>query len=275
MSSRRLRVLTVLLTLISSFVLLISVVGAQGPGGDDATDPDADKGTPNPPAGVFNPGPGGRAPANPAAPTGNFIPIPPQCTSNEVSANRFNAIPITNAGTPLITSTLFVAFEIPYIWDMHVSTPISHSFNGDIDMTITSPDGRVATLTTDNGAGNDNVFANVVWNDFANLGGTLPYTSNQGLVTDHLYTNNTGAGTLTPEETFGGFVGEGTGTTWTLTINDDANQDGGVLNGWGLEFLALNEAPETIFTEFTNDSVTAIPDNGAVFSETGDVRFRL
>lgn len=265
MSSRFSRSLIVFAIMMVGFLSLVAVAAAQEP----VTDPDADKGLPNPPAGLFNAGPSAR-PAGTVVVRGEgeFIPIPPQCTSNEVSATRNNVIQIPNTGTPLITSTLFVAFNIPYIWDMSVSTPISHTFPGDVDMTLQSPDGRIVTLTTDNGAGNDNVFANVEWYDFADLDGTLPYTQNAGLVTDHPYLNNTGAGTLHPEESFGGFVGEATGTTWTLTINDDANQDGGSLNGWGLSFLALNQTPNTIFNSFaSSDPAAAIPEQ-TVFTRT-------
>ncbi len=265
MSSRFSRSLLVFFIMMVGFLSLAAVATAQEP----LTDPDAGKGAPNPPAGLFNAGPSGRPAGVPILRgEGEFIPIPPQCTSNEVSASRSNAIPISNTGTPLIVSTLFVAFEIPYIWDMAVTTPISHTFSGDIDMTLQSPDGRIVTLTTDNGAGNDNVYGNVEWYDFADLDGTLPYTQNAGLVTDHPYANNTGAGTLHPEESFGGFIGEGTGTTWTLTINDDANQDGGVLNGWGLSFLALNETPNTIFNSFPSaEPAAAIPEQ-TVFTRT-------
>lgn len=268
MSYRFSRSLIALAILLVGFLALGAVASAQEP----MLDPDADKGKANPPAGIFNPGPSGLAGGVVSlAPEGDFIPIPPQCTSNEVSASRFNAIPISNSGTPVVTSTLFVAFNIPYIWDMRVSTPLSHTFPGDIDMTLQSPDGRIVTLTTDNGAGNDNVFANAQWYDFANLAGTLPYTQNAGLVTDHPYANNVGAGILHPEESFGGFVGESTGTTWTLTINDDANQDGGTLNGWGLAFLGLNQTPNTIFNNFpSTDPAAAIPEQ-TVFTRTIEI----
>ena len=44
--------------------------------------------------------------------------------------------------------------------------------------------GTIVTLTTDNGAGNDNVFSGTVWDDDANPAGQVPYTTNNGLVTD-------------------------------------------------------------------------------------------
>ena len=45
----------------------------------------------------------------------------------------------------------------------------------------------MVTLTTDNGAGNDNVFNGTKWDDDANPGGQVPYATNNGLVTDQTY----------------------------------------------------------------------------------------
>src|SRR5688572_29160678 len=106
MSPRWTRTLTVLSILIVGFLTLLSVTNAQEP----VLDPDAEKGRPNPPSGAFDPGPG----ATPGEALvlrgeGEFIPIPPQCTSNEVSASRFNTIAIPATGTPVVVSTLFVA----------------------------------------------------------------------------------------------------------------------------------------------------------------------
>ena len=61
-------------------------------------------------------------------------------------------------------------------------THITHTFAADLDMTLMSPAGTVVTLTTDNGAGNDNVFNGTLWYDKANPGGQVPYTTNDGLV---------------------------------------------------------------------------------------------
>ena len=45
-----------------------------------------------------------------------------------------------------------------YLSDVDVLTNITHTFCGDIDMTLTSPAGTIVTLTTDNGSSFDNVF---------------------------------------------------------------------------------------------------------------------
>jgi len=62
----------------------------------------------------------------------------------------------------------------------------------------------------------------------------VPYVTNNGLVTDHLYANLTTATPLVPEEAMGAFIGENPNGTWTITISDDLAGDGGSLDSWSL-----------------------------------------
>ena len=134
----------------------------------------------------------------------------------------------------------FASLDVPpsmagsMICGLTVTTDIAHTFAADLDITLTSPTGTVVTLTTDNGAGNDNVFAGTVWSDKANPAGQVPYTTNNGLVTDHAYVNLTAATPLVPEEPLGAFTGEVYAGTWTLTVSDDLMGDTGTLNSWSL-----------------------------------------
>ena len=91
-----------------------------------------------------------------------------------------------------MTSTLVIAGAGTSILDVDLTTFLTHTFAADLDITLTSPAGTVVTLTTDNGAGNDNVFNGTVWDDDANPAGQVPYTTNNGLVTDHAYVNDRG-----------------------------------------------------------------------------------
>lgn len=140
---------------------------------------------------------------------------------------------ISPSGIPLVSSTLTLT-PTGFITRISVTTVLSHTFAGDIDMTLQAPNGRVVTLSTDNGAGNDNVFAGTIWDVDANPGGQVPYANNNGLVTDHQYVNNVLASPLTPEESLGAFWGDSPTGQWVLTIFDDTNLDGGVLNLWSL-----------------------------------------
>ena len=147
-----------------------------------------------------------------------------------------NAVPTTiPAGRSVVTSTISVpAGAGRYLVDVNVTTSILHTFAADLDITLTSPQGIVVTLTTDNGADNDNVFNGTVWDDQANPGGQVPHTTNSGLATDHPYVNLTPASSLVPEEALAAFNGLNPMGAWTLTIRDDLDGDGGTLTSWSL-----------------------------------------
>lgn len=176
-------------------------------------------------------------------------------TTTPFSNNTAVAIP---TGPAVVTSTISVSGVAPYLIDLNLTTAITHTFPADLDITVTSPAGTVVTLTTDNGGGSDNVFNGTLWDDSANPGGQVPYTTNAGLVTDHPYANLTTATPLVPEEAFGAFIGEDPNGTWTLTISDDVGGDSGNLAGWSLDVTTLPNAP-IITTEATASNNTAVP----------------
>jgi uncharacterized repeat protein (TIGR01451 family) len=172
-------------------------------------------------------------------------------------------------GPAVVTSTIVVSGAGPYLFDLDVLTHIQHTFSADLDITITSPAGTVVTLTTDNGAGNDDVFNGTLWDDSANPGGQVPYTTNNGLVTDNAYVNLTVASPLVPEEALGAFIGEDPNGTWTLTISDDLAGDGGSLNDWSLAVTTFPNAPIiTAQPTVTQSTPVAIPTGPAVVTST-------
>jgi subtilisin-like proprotein convertase family protein len=204
----------------------------------------------------------GPVPAGGAA-AGTIPPAPAGC--EPVTATYTNATPVTIPLTPaLVSSTITVAGAPLSLWDLNLQTAITHTFNGDLDITLTSPLGTIVTVTTDNGGGADNVFNGTSWDDDANPLGQVPYTSNDGLVTDAAYANGVVETPLVPEEAFGAFIGEDPNGLWTLTISDDAQGDGGSLASWSLEITALDQAPTGSAISVTNDTPLAIPTGPAV-----------
>src|SRR5690606_19917535 len=99
-----------------------------------------------------------------------------------VLADQFTPVPIPSSG--LAESQITVAGAGNIIVDLNVITNITHTFPGDLDMVLISPAGTIVTLSTDNGSSFDNVYDGTLWDDSANPGGQVPYTSNNGLVTD-------------------------------------------------------------------------------------------
>jgi uncharacterized repeat protein (TIGR01451 family) len=192
-----------------------------------------------------SPSPGQATPAGRAA---RVAPgPPPACNTALTTVTNNTPVPIPG-GPAVVTSTLVVSGAGTYIHDVDLTTFITHTFASDLDITLLSPGGTVVTLTTDNGGGNDNVFNGTIWDDDADPDGQVPYTSNDGLVTDSTYANNVLESPLVPEEAMGAFIGEDPNGTWTITISDDLGGDSGSLNSWTLDATTcLCGAPNLIF----------------------------
>jgi len=122
-----------------------------------------------------------------------------------------------------------------FLCKLKVTTSITHTSPGDLDMTIQSPLGTVVTLTTDNAGSSVDAFNGTTWEDGVNPGGQVPYSTNDGLVTDTAYVIGTPVLSLVPEEALAAFIGEDPRGTWTLTISDDTLGNVGTLNSWSLE----------------------------------------
>jgi subtilisin-like proprotein convertase family protein len=208
-------------------------------------------------------GPGVRNIAQP-----NVAPPPPAGGTITTTTATQSSPTVIPTGPAVVTSTVVVAGAGTYLWDVDITTGLQHTFAADLDVTIQSPAGTIVTLTTDNGAGNDNVFDGTLWDDQANPAGQVPYTTNNGLVTDHAYVNLTLASPLVPEEGLAAFRGENPNGTWTITISDDLAGDGGTLNSWSVVAHTLGSPPVETTTTTTQSTPTAIPTGPAVATST-------
>jgi subtilisin-like proprotein convertase family protein len=208
-------------------------------------------------------------PVDGRVPGGNPIPAtPPNCaaTTTTFTQNTPVAIP---TGPAVVTSTINVAGAGPYLWDINPQTFITHTFAADLDITIQSPAGTVVTLTTDNGGGNDDVFNGTLWDDSANPGGQVPYTTNDGVITDSTFANLVVETPLVPEEALSAFIGENPNGTWTLTVSDDLAGDGGSIASWNVQLTTLAAAPtNNPAAVFSQPAPVAIPTGPAVVTST-------
>jgi subtilisin-like proprotein convertase family protein len=121
---------------------------------------------------------------------------------------------------------------------MEVSIPsLTHTWVGDLKMTLTSPTGTTITLMDRPGAGGngsaaDN-FTDLVLTDLApapieGIGNAGPITGRWG-----------------PDQPLSTFTGEAAGGTWTLRVSDNASIDTGTLGSWGLSsgYVCSTTAP--------------------------------
>ena len=75
--------------------------------------------------------------------------------------------------------------------------------------------------------------------------------------------NNPGiSGTVIPRESLSAFNGQSSTGTWTLTISDAFNQDGGSLNSWSLNVCTVQPLGSESF-DFENFALYPNPNNGS------------
>jgi subtilisin-like proprotein convertase family protein len=168
------------------------------------------------------------------------------CPSCSTTTNS-TVVPIsTGSGGQVYTSII----NIPSggnITDVNVTIDVTHTWDGDLDITLTSPVNTIVELSTGNGGSGDNYTNTVFDMDGANgpiTGGTSPFT-----------------GSFIPEGDLSTFNGQDPLGDWTLTITDTANGDGGQLNFWSVE-ICLDATASVDEYDFDAFSIFPNPNNG-------------
>ncbi len=123
-----------------------------------------------------------------------------------------STINISGAGTALASSATAII------------NSITHTFDGDLILTLTAPNGSSIILSNQEGSLDQN-YTNTVFSDTA----TTPVSAGTGPFT----------GAFMPEAAFSTLTGPANGT-WTLNVSDNAAADVGTLNGWSLAFQSSN-----------------------------------
>jgi subtilisin-like proprotein convertase family protein len=152
------------------------------------------------------------------------------------------------------SETINVSALNPQLWKLQLQTVITHTYAADLDITLTSPEGTVMTVSTDNGGPNDDVFNGTWWNDDA--GDTNP----PGPVTDTVFVDGVVETTLVPEEALGAFLFENPNGPWTLEIYDDTNGDTGTLVSWTLYITSMQPVSSARTFGFANETPVPITD---------------
>ncbi len=106
------------------------------------------------------------------------------------------------------------------ITDVNVTVNITHTWDNDLILTLTSPSGTSVILSNRNGGDGDN-YTNTVFDQEATdpIGvGTAPFT-----------------GTFIPDEDISVFYGGFSTGDWTLNVSDNVGFDTGTIDSWSLE----------------------------------------
>ena len=124
-----------------------------------------------------------------------------------------------------ITSTINVA-DTKTVVDVNVKVNITHTYDGDLQLSLLAPNGATIPLSTNRGGSGDN-FVDTVFDDEATVSitaGGAPFT-----------------GSFRPESPLTAAEGGSAAGAWRLKIVDNAGQDVGPLNNWTLILTYPNQ----------------------------------
>lgn len=141
-------------------------------------------------------------------------------TTMEVSCKDYaNAqdIPISSAGPNTVFSTINIADQ-GILNSLTVDINLTHTYISDLTINLTSPLGTTVTLITELCEDSQNI--NVTFDDEAD---NISCSANPAI-----------SGTFSPEGLLSSFKGENLSGTWTLTVIDSWEEDGGSINSFGL-----------------------------------------
>jgi len=182
--------------------------------------------------------------------------LPPGTGATTASFSNASGLAIPDLAT--VSQTITVSGAGTYLWDVDLTAFIAHTWNSDLDITLTAPSGKVVTITTDNGSSNANVFNGTLWDDSA-----------MSAASSYAYVSGTPAPTLTAEGAFSSLNGSNPNGVWTLTITDDLGGDSGNLSSWKLDVTTLNSPPPVSGSPsvFTASPGVAVTDFNTVTSQ--------
>lgn len=114
---------------------------------------------------------------------------------------------------------------------------ITHTYDGDLDISILHPDGTQIELSTDNGGTGEN-YINTRFDDAA----STPITSGSAPFT----------GSFIPEGNISSLEGKPANGTWTLRVADDAGSDTGTLNAWSVVICGAPAGTDADYSDLNN-----------------------
>ena len=186
---------------------------------------------------------------------------------------RFTTLQNTNASytstdTPLAipdndatgaTSTINVP-DLDKIVDLNVVVNITHTYDGDIALSLVAPDGTTIALSTRRGSSGDN-YTGTVFDDAAATAianGTAPFT-----------------GSYRPENPLSAVNGKVASGAWKLKVVDSASSDSGTIQDWSLQFTYEPRVcgPSAVYQSFSVAADTCAaggPGNGDGIVDRGD-----
>jgi len=150
----------------------------------------------------------------------------PGPNSGSASASPGAAIPDNNPAG--LSSTISITQDWA-IDDLNIDIDVTHTWVGDLEITLESPAGTVVTLFESGCSANDMMFT------FDDEGTGNLATCTAGSDSD-AYPEDS----YVPDNPLSAFDGENTMGDWILNISDNAGLDTGTLNAWGLTYTYMD-----------------------------------
>ncbi|PWI30474.1 subtilisin [Flavobacteriaceae bacterium LYZ1037] len=140
------------------------------------------------------------------------------------------AVAIPDGDIVGVTTTMTVASNV-VITDLNVDIDISHTWVGDVTITITSPNGTSAVIFDRPG-----VPASTYGCSGNNILATFDDEATDPIETECEATEPAISGIFLPQNPLSVFDGENTQGDWEITVSDSVGADSGTLNSWGITF---------------------------------------
>ncbi len=168
---------------------------------------------------------------------------------------------------PLVASSVNKTLNVPAnlsINSVQTAMNISHTYVGDLDVELTSPQGttlkvfdRPGVPASQFGCASDNIVANFA-DSYTNSATVFENTCSA--------TPPAISGNFKPMAPFAGFDGESALGNWTLKITDSYDDDGGALNNWALEICGLVPSQPAVL--LNNEILDVLKGQSEVISQT-------
>jgi len=155
-------------------------------------------------------------------------------------------LPISASGSPTVNSTLNVPNN-GVLSDVNVTLNMTHTYVGDVTISLISPTGTTVQLINSACGSSDNVNAT-----FDDAGVALLCSNNPAI-----------SGTVIPVQPLSAFNGENPNGNWTLRVKDNEGGDGGSLVSWSLDVCAVGPELGTKSNSISNFAVYPNPNSGS------------
>lgn len=181
-------------------------------------------------------------------------PIDAECGTTGSGVSPATDVPKVIAPSSVVTSTITVPVSSLPLRDVDVIVDIEHPRPLDLDIRLHSPDGTWLTLFVKPVGIKSNYLRGVRFDDDADPDGTLPYSTNDGIMTDTEYRSQVTAHRLTPVDALGELAGETAGGPWMLRVEDTSGTFSGTLHSWSIERKQSTRMPVSAQQSFVGST---------------------